>query len=47
MVKYFRAKRKQEHCYMMTDRSYMTVNNVDRDVKHKHINKRKQNYINE
>ena len=32
---------------MMIDRSYMTENNVDRDVKHKHINKRKQNYINE
>ena len=23
----------------MTDRSYMTENNVDRDVKHKHNNK--------
>ena len=32
---------------MMTVRSYMTENNVDSDVKHKHNNKRKQNYINE
>ena len=32
---------------MMTDRSYKTENNVDSDVKHKHNNKRKQNYINE
>ena len=30
----------------MTDRSYMTENNVDSDVKHIHNNKRKQNYIN-
>ena len=32
---------------MMTDRSYKTENNVDSDVKHKHNNKRKQNYINQ
>ena len=31
---------------MMTDNIYMTENNVDCDVKHKHNNKRKQNYIN-
>ena len=30
----------------MTDRSYMTENNVDSDVKHKHNKWRKQNYIN-
>ena len=30
---------------MMTDHIYMTENNVDCDVKHKHNNKRKQNYI--
>ena len=31
---------------MMTDNIYMTENNVDCDVKRKHNNKRKQNYIN-
>ena len=30
----------------MTDRSYMTENNVDNDVKQKHNNKRKQHCIN-
>ena len=32
---------------MVTDRCYMTENNVDSDVMYKHNNKRKQNYINE
>ena len=32
---------------MMTDRSYMTENNVDSDVQNLHNNKRKQNYSNE
>ena len=32
---------------MMTDRSYMTENNVDSDVQNLHNKKRKRNYSNE